>query len=159
MFTKEDRSSFPYWFAHWCAFQMTALNNKCWKFKYLFHDIEKPFLKMIWDYKKVQKWHRFHNNHHIENYFYQMGKSKYRKCNFDWEATAIDWECSHYTKTSCPLLAKVTLEVEYEKLVSNENKYVNEIRKMYEIDDSRYYILVNNFYEKMSEKIKKIGLI
>ena len=107
---------------------------------------------MIWDYKKVQKWHRFHNNHHIENYFYQMGKSKYKKCNFD-------WECSHYTKTSCPLLAKVTLDVEYEKLVSNENKYVNEIRKKYEIDDSRYYILVNNFYEKMSEKIKKIGLI
>ena len=71
----------------------------------------------------------------------------------------IDWECSHYTKTSCPLLAKATLDVEYEKLVSNENKYVNEIRKKYEIDDSRYYILVNNFYEKMSEKIKKIGLI
>ena len=114
---------------------------------------------MIWDYKKVQKWHRFHNNHHIENYFCQMGKSKYRKCNFDWEATAIDWECSHYTKTSCPLLAKMTLDVEYEKLVSNENKYVNEIRKKYEIDDTRYTILVNNFYEKMSEKIKKIGLI
>ena len=114
---------------------------------------------MIWDYKKVQKWHRFHNNHHIENYFYQMGKTGFKKCNFDWEATVIDWECSHYTKTACPLLAKATLDVEYEKLVSNENKYVNEIRKMYEIDDSRYYILVNNFYEKMSEKIKKIGLI
>lgn len=72
MFSKNERATFKYTFAHWCAFQMTALNNK---------------------------------------------------------------------------------------LVSNENKYVNEIRKMYEIDDSRYYILVNNFYEKMSEKIKKIGLI
>ena len=159
MFSKNERATFKYTFAHWCAFQMTALNNKCWKFKYLFHDIEKPFLKLIWPYKKVQKWHRFHNNHHIENYFYQMAKSKYRKCNYDWEATAIDWECSHYTKTSCPLLAKVTLEVEYEKLVSNENKYVNEIRKMYEIDDSRYYILVKNFYENMDKKIKEIGLI
>ena len=34
MFTKEERNSFKYWFAHWCAFQMTALNLKCWKFKY-----------------------------------------------------------------------------------------------------------------------------
>ena len=159
MFSKNERATFKYTFAHWCAFQMTALNNKCWKFKYLFHDIEKPFLKLILPYKKVQKWHRFHNNHHIENYFYQMGKSKYKKCNFDWEATAIDWECSHHTKTSCPLLAKATLDVEYEKLVSNENKYVNEIRKKYEIDDTSYTVLVKNFYENMDKKIKEIGLI
>lgn len=26
MFTKKDRSTFKYWFAHWCAFNMTALN-------------------------------------------------------------------------------------------------------------------------------------
>ena len=65
MFTKEERSSFKYWFAHWCAFQMTALNNKCWKFKYLFHDIEKPWLMLIWkDYSRVQKWHRATNSHH-----------------------------------------------------------------------------------------------
>ena len=28
MFKEEDKSSFPYWFAHWCAYQMTALNCK-----------------------------------------------------------------------------------------------------------------------------------
>lgn len=56
MFTKEERSGFKYWFAHWCAFQMTALNLKCWKFKYLLHDIEKPWLKLIWkNYNKVQR--------------------------------------------------------------------------------------------------------
>ena len=26
MFTKKDRSSFKYWFAHWCGFQIIALN-------------------------------------------------------------------------------------------------------------------------------------
>ena len=48
MFTKEERSGFKYWFAHWCAFQMTALNLKCWRPKYLLHDIEKPWLKLLW---------------------------------------------------------------------------------------------------------------
>ena len=97
MFTKEERSSFKYWFAHWCAFQMTALNNKCWKFKYLFHDIEKPWLMLIWkDYSRVQKWHRTHNSHHLE---YK------NKCEIDYEAMAIDWECSRFTKDSSPRTA------------------------------------------------------
>ena len=47
MFTKEERSGFKYWFAHWCAFQMTALNLKCWRPKYLLHDIEKPWLSLL----------------------------------------------------------------------------------------------------------------
>ena len=77
MFSKEERSTFPYWFAHWCAFNMTALNLRWWKPKYLFHDIEKPFLMLLWkDYTKVQKWHRTHNNHHLE---YKNGVD-----NIDW---------------------------------------------------------------------------
>ena len=56
MFTKAERASFSYWFAHWCAYNMTALNLKCWKLKYLFHDIEKPWLMLFWrNYNKVQK--------------------------------------------------------------------------------------------------------
>ena len=87
MFTKEERSGFKYWFAHWCAFQMTALNLKCWKPKYLLHDIEKPWLKLLWgDYKRVQRWHREHNSHHLEYFFTHKGKA-------DWQAMVIDWEC------------------------------------------------------------------
>lgn len=159
MFSKNERSTFKYTFAHWCAFQMTALNNNGWKFKYLFHDIEKPFLKLIWDYKKVQKWHRFHNSHHIENYFIQMCKSNGENCNFDWEATIWDWECSHLTKVACPLLAKETLELEYKKLLDKDNNYVNEICRTYKIDETRYSILCENFYQKMCEKLKKFNLI
>lgn len=106
MFTKKERSTFPYWFAHWCAFQMTALNLKVWKFKYLFHDIEKPWLMLFWkDYIKVQKYHRCHNRHHLE----YNGKKVY-----DFEAMIIDWECSRFTKSSAQLNARQ----EYEALVS-----------------------------------------
>ena len=110
MFKKEDRSTFRYWFAHWCAYQMTALNLGVWKFKYLFHDIEKPFM-LYWymwvlrlnhtdAYKKVQKWHREHNKHHIE----------YKGKNKDYYAMVIDMECSRLTKESSPLTANEELE-------------------------------------------------
>lgn len=105
MFTKEERSTFPYWFAHWCAFNMTALNLRCWKFKYLFHDIEKPWLMLLWkDYNRVQKYHRSHNRHHLK---YNGSKE------YDFEAMIIDWECSRFTKSAAQLNARQ----EYEALL------------------------------------------
>lgn len=102
MFSKKERSTFPYWFAHWCAFQMTALNLKAWKFKYLFHDFEKPWLMLLWrDYKRVQRYHRAHNRHHPE---YEGNK------NCDFEAMVIDWECSRFTKAASPLTAREEFE-------------------------------------------------
>ena len=84
MFSKKERGTFPYWFAHLCAFNLTALNLKVWKFKYLFHDIEKPWLMLLWrDYKRVQKFHRTHNRHHLES----NGKRGY-----DYMAMIIEWE-------------------------------------------------------------------
>lgn len=111
MFTKADRSTFPYWFAHWCAFNMTALVLKQWKFKYLFHDFEKPWLKLFMkDYKKVQKWHRCHNNHHLE----YPGKK-------DWMAMYIDWECSRFTKQASPLTA-------YEEMKKKVQQFYDEVK-------------------------------
>ena len=166
MFDKTERSSFKYWFAHWCSFNMVALNQKCWKFKYLFHDIEKPFLKLILPYKTLQKFHRFHNKHHPEYYFLQMGK--YHKCdNYDYEATIIDWECSHYTKTNCPRNAKQEIDAQYLIYKNNESKYVKQIVEKYsdyfneiidENGNSRYIILVEKFYQNLYEKLKKMGL-
>lgn len=92
-FTKEERGSFSYWFWHWLAFNGTARNLGVWKFKYLFHDMEKPFLKLFLQYKKVQKFHRRHNRHHLE---YRRPEKR------DWEAMVIDWECSRLTKVACP---------------------------------------------------------
>lgn len=96
MFDKSERSTFKYWFAHWCAFQLTALNLRAWKFKYLFHDAEKPWLRILFrgDYKKVQSWHRKHNNHHLQYH----GKK-------DYISMILDWECSKLTKTASPYSA------------------------------------------------------
>ena len=104
MFNKSERSKFKYWFAHWCAFQMTALNLGVWKFKYLFHDMEKPFMLywFMWmcgmkhedAYKRVQKWHRIHRKHHLE----YLGDK-------DYESMVIDWECSRFTKSNSPRTA------------------------------------------------------
>ena len=111
-FNKEQRSSFKYWFAHWCAFNMTALRLGVWKAKYLLHDIEKPWLMLLWrDYKRVQQWHRKHNNHHFE-------WVKEHNDNFngvDWEAMVIDWECSGFTKTAAAWDAREQLERECER--------------------------------------------
>lgn len=99
MFTKQDRSTFKYWFAHWCAFQMTALNLGIWKFKYLFHDWEKPWLKLFLPYRVVQKYHREHSKHHVE---YAL---KHGAHNVDIDAMVIDNECSRFTKTASPYTA------------------------------------------------------
>ena len=111
MFTKDDRSSFKYWFAHWAGFQVTALNLGIWKPKYLLHDIEKPWLKLWWkgDYKKVQKWHRTHNRHHLE-YGLLNGWDK-----IDWVALMIDWECCGLSKQEAQLDARETMEYEIGK--------------------------------------------
>lgn len=111
MFNKDERSSFKYWFAHWCAFNMTALNLKCWKFKYLFHDFEKPWLKLIWDYQRVQKYHRSHSRHHLS---YRNPDKR------DWIAMAIDWECSRFTKSSSPRNAR---EETMRKIEEDKYKY------------------------------------
>ena len=125
MFTKADRSSFKYWFAHWCGFQLTALNLGIWKPKYLLHDIEKPWLKLLWkgDYKRVQKWHRTHNKHHLE-YGLKHG----------WNA--IDWECCGLSKQEAQLDARETLEYEINR--DKWKPYAKEIKSRLEQYLNRY---------------------
>lgn len=110
MFTKADRSSFHYWFAHWCGYNMTALNLGIWKFKYLFHDIEKPWLKLFLPYDKVKKFHREHSKHHLE-YGLKHGFDK-----VDWEALLIDWECCGLSKQETQMDARETMAFEISKL-------------------------------------------
>lgn len=109
-FSKKDRSTWPYFWAHWCAFQMVALNLGVWKFKYLFHDWYKPWLRMLGvPYKKIQRFHRLHSNHHLE---WWADYDSSNKCwlDFDWDALIIDWECSQYTKESCTRNARQEME-------------------------------------------------
>ena len=107
------KSSFKYWFAHWSAFQMTAMNLGCWKFRFLFHDMEKPFLKVILrDYSKVRKIHRTTSKHH-----YLLGQDPTKK---DFLAMVVDWECCRFTKEDQPLNARQTLYAYHEDL----DKYI-----------------------------------
>ena len=107
-FDKSERSSFPYWFWHWLAYNLMAKKLGVWKFKYIFHDWYKPWLRLFMPYEKVQVFHRKHANHHIEwlenkfkkcqNCLYTSGYSYIDK--YDYEGTLIDWECSRFTKTA-----------------------------------------------------------
>lgn len=99
LFAKEDRATKNYSIAHVAAFNMVAALCRCWKFKYLFHDFEKPFLMLLWhDYKRVQKYHRNHNSHHLE----------YTGAH-DYISMCIDWECSKYTKSNSQLNCTQTI--------------------------------------------------
>ena len=149
MFTKDERSNFDYWAAHLMAFNMTALNCKCWRFKYLFHDIEKPFLKLFLPYKKVQRWHRNHNNHHPEWLEYQIsttGLIEEPLNNFDYEAAIIDWECGHYTKIAQPRHAFE----EYKKIMEPEN-----VKNKY---PHIYTFCYDEFSRRLMNVIIKLGL-
>ncbi len=104
-FSKQERSSWRYFWAHWCAFQMVALNLGVWKPKYLLHDWYKPWLKMFGvPYKRIQKFHRTHSNHHLE--YLKYGHPH----KLDWMAMVIDWECSQYTKEACNRNAREEME-------------------------------------------------
>lgn len=98
-FTKSERGTFLYWICHWYAYNLTSLRLRCWHPHHLLHDIEKPFLMLLWhkDYPRVQKWHRQHNGHHLE--------CRRTKTEQDWIDMLIDWECSRLTKVSSPRTA------------------------------------------------------
>ena len=119
-FTKEERSSFSYWYNHWKAYNYTAWKLGVWKPKWLLHDIEKPWLKLIWgDYERVRKWHKHHNSHHV---FYgrRNGLNK-----VDWLGAVIDWECSRLTKLQAPKTARE----ETMSLLEQERKYTKDERE------------------------------
>lgn len=129
-FDKSQRSSFNYWFNHWLAYNLVAMKLGTWKPKYLLHDIEKPWLKLFWrDYKRVQKWHKHHNKHHI------FSGRHYGLNKIDWLAAIIDWECSRYTKNAAPRTARE--EVDY--LLTQTDKYTDDERE--EIRKNCYPIL------------------
>lgn len=158
MFTKEQRSTFPYWFAHWCAFQMTALNCKAWKLKYLFHDCEKPWLKLFLPYKTVQTIHRKTNKHHpewlenkIAKYYWDSHYDLSYEVNhllnkFDYDGAIIDWECCHFTKIEEPLDA----HEEYDRLLDYDK-----FKEKYPFITKYCY---NEFSRGLMDSIKKLGL-
>lgn len=154
-----DFDNFTHWynphqyhFAHWCAFNMLAMNLGVWKFHHLFHDWYKPLMNDVLllfyeidriyssivhrsysdvsrSYSIVHKFHQKYSNHHLE-YFYRTGK-----CN--WLDLILDWECSGYTKEQGKLSAREYLN----KLISEgeiqssstEARMITELLDKYEL--------------------------
>lgn len=154
MFTKEDRGTFRYWFAHWCAYQMTALNLKCWKPRFLLHDIKKPF-QMIWhdyDYAKVQAIHRKESKHHL-TYWTRRDFSPVAFTKLDLLGMIIDWECSRLTKQQSPMTARETLDVMVNQL---QNGGFNSWSGYYSIEPLPEQI--SAFKKKMTDILNDLGL-
>lgn len=132
-FDKSSRSSFPYWWNHWKAYNLTALMLNDWKFKYLFHDIEKPWLKLFISYEKLQRFHRRNNRHHIE---YKGGYNK-----IDWMALYIDWFCGRYTKYAAKTTVKEEADYQIQKrpeLKQAIDKYLKVYIDYYDEEDNSY---------------------
>ena len=160
-FTKEDRSSFPYWFAHWCSFQMVALNCHQWKFKYLFHDWYKPWMRLFMSYDKVQMFHNKHSRHHLLYVFLHGIKRA------DWDAMVIDWECSHFTKHAADLDAKGEIEriVLTLRSLDMKNKTVRQLSKLGLLPNMKnahdvevYNNTVNKIENELKLSYKKLNL-
>lgn len=117
MFTKEQRGTFKYWWAHWCAYQLTALNLGCWKFRFLMHDVWKPFMMLIFnkDYFRVQSIHRNYAKHHV-TYWVNRNFSDRAFIKLDILGMVIDWECSRLTKADAQMDVRKTLEYTVQKL-------------------------------------------
>ena len=110
MFSENEKSTFPYWFAHWSAYQMIALNLRVWKAKYLFHDWEKPWMLLFAKglkkigllkqepYEWVRAWHKTHRKHHRQYYIPATMLHSGRMPNI--REMIIDWECSRFTKST-----------------------------------------------------------
>lgn len=109
IFPVEEKSSFPYWASHWLSFQLVALKLGVWKFRHLFHDIEKPFLRLFLPYEKVRRYHRKYHRHH----------RTYRNPEkIQWLDLIIDNECGIYTKEDSPMNARAYCEW----LIENDKK-------------------------------------
>lgn len=132
MFTKDQRSTFRYWFWHWLAFNRTAHALGVWRFRHLFHDIEKPFLRLVWPYEKVRHWHHTHRKHHLE----------YRDPSHrNWVDMYIDWECSHLTKLAC--------------IRSGTEEAWHKFHKTHEMDWTEYHYFIKAAKEVKSAVLKE----
>lgn len=136
MFRKDQRGGFAYTIAHTLAYNACALSLGVWKFKYIFHDWEKPWL-MLWakltkkpdPYKWVQHWHRHHRKHHLEYYRPASFSKKAREINV--REMIIDWECSRYTKEASQFNAFDHFNICRDKLPNHlQFKIITELEKL-----------------------------
>ena len=153
LYPESEKSTFPYWLAHWWMFNVTAIKLGAWKLRYIFHDMEKPFLMLAWkDYPRVRAWHRKHARHH---YHYDNGQiAPWLSC--DYTAMVIDWECSRFTKIAAPLTAYETFCYEINEAYNDKNPVIIHILVNYMLPVLKKLGLCTNEEFAQSELGKKI---
>ena len=144
-FDETKKGTFPYWFNHWKAYNLYALERGVWKPKYLLHDAEKPWLKLVMPYEKVRKIHKAKNRHHLG----YMGNK-----GFDYDAMIIDWEVSRFTKIANPLNAIQTLDMmkargrvvakDIRELVNSIDRIIRDYTVSIEVTDENYDQIIKN---------------
>ena len=113
-YKESDKGTFSYWFAHWRAYNSYAIEQGVWKPKYLLHDAGEPWLRLVMDYEKANKFHKSHNRHHLE---YEGSKP------FDYDAMILDWEVSRFTKEDAPMNSIQTMDKMYEKAIVTHTQF------------------------------------
>jgi hypothetical protein len=98
---------FRYWMAHWAMVNYIALKLGRWRVRYLFHDIEKPWMDMLYDHKFTKKYHVTHSRHHIE--YAKAHPEIPLKDACDWQEMVLDFESARVTKAEKPLDAYDTI--------------------------------------------------
>ena len=86
MFTQKDKGTLKYMLARWHAFNMYALKYNCWKFKYLFYNMDEILCKCIG--LNIHSYHKQHRKHHIEYL------DNHSPNDIDWDMIFIGWHCS-----------------------------------------------------------------
>lgn len=94
MFNKLERNTLSYMFARWHAFNMMALNLKCWKFKYIFYNIDEILCRLFGF--NIHNWHKKHSKHHLD-YLENHSPNK-----IDWDMVFIGWYCSKLLNDNKP---------------------------------------------------------
>ena len=120
-FTLDECATFGYWLAHYLVVNVLAIKCNVWTPRYLLHDIEKPFLKLIWvDADKVQEFHVKHARHHPQNKPFDR---------IYLEEMLLDWESARYSKEFAPLSAREFYEQKYKgktKFTEEQQKRIEE---------------------------------
>lgn len=81
------------------------------------HDLDKVFLKLFMDGKKVHKLHRAYSRHHATK----------AHTHSDYVQMIIDWECARITKPDKPLNARQTLYKYYNDLSDKIEPVLDEL--------------------------------
>lgn len=95
-----------------------AIQYNVWHFRFLFHDLDKIFLYLIFNKKTVQKIHRWYSSHHVRQTI--DGNLINPK---DPLQAVLDWESARYTKPDKPLNAYETWR-KYYPSITNVEKYI-----------------------------------